>query len=114
MINIWILVTQRDISNCVIYFVALHVIMEVSNLYFNSLMGNKLKKVMEKAPKIKKRGRDIPFMGRTLFHKVARVIYKAFRAYYVSVIFYFMPFSVIFLQWFLDPESYNAKISGSH
>jgi len=114
MINIWILVTQRDISNCVIYFVALHVIMEVSNLYFSSLMGNKLKKVMEKPPKIDKRGRDIQFMKRSFFHKVARVIYKAFRAYYVSVIFYFMPFSVIYLQWFMDPDTYNASVRGGH
>lgn len=77
-------------------------------------MGNKLKKVMEKSPTIKNRGKEIKFMERTTFHKLARIIYKAIRAYYVSVIFYFMPFSVIYLQWFMDPDSYNAKISGGH
>ena len=78
--------------------------MEISNMYFESLKGNKLKEIMHHAPKCVKAGDDIKFSERTLFHKVARILYKVLRAFYVSVIFYFIPFSVMLVQWVAIPE----------
>lgn len=47
----------------------------------------------------KNRGRDIKFKNRSLFHKIARVVYKFMRSIYVSVIFYFVPFYIFFGEY---------------
>jgi hypothetical protein len=44
--NIVELSYQNNIQYCIVYFVALHVVMEVKNLYFESLKTNKLKEIM--------------------------------------------------------------------
>mmetsp|Transcript_12167 Transcript_12167/g.20511 ORF Transcript_12167/g.20511 Transcript_12167/m.20511 type:complete len:217 (-) Transcript_12167:89-739(-) len=98
-INLFMLTYQHTVSHCIIHFVALEVIMEVSNLYFESLMGNKLKAVMHHPPKIEHRGKDIKFAERSLFHKCARLFYKMLRCVYVGFLFYYVPFVVLFLQW---------------
>lgn len=72
--------------------------MELSTIYFESLMDNKLKVIMHHPPKFEKHCRDIKFSSRSVFHMFARVLYKLFRCIYVSAIFYFMPFAVIVLQ----------------
>jgi len=96
---------QHTVAHCIIHFVALEVIMDVSNMYFESLMSNKLKEVMHHPPKNTHKGRDIKWSERSFFHKVARLFYKALRCFYVSFIFYYVPFVVIFLQWFTEKGS---------
>ena len=86
------------------HFVALEIIMEVSNLYFESLIDNKLRKIMHHAPKLETKGRDIKFRDRTLFHKLGRILYKILRSIYVSLVFYFVPFAVLYLQWIMIPD----------
>ena len=102
-VNIYMLTYQHTVQHCIIHFVALEVIMEISNMYFESLKGNKLKEIMHHAPKCVKSGNQIKWEDRSLFHKVARLLYKVMRSFYVSVIFYFVPFSVLFLQWITVP-----------
>lgn len=106
-INIKLLSAQHTISHSIMHFVALEIIMEVSNLYFESLMNNKLKVIMHHPPKLTKKGKDIEFRERSMFHKFARIIYKFLRCLYVSVVFYFVPFFVVFLQWtvVVDPNA---------
>jgi predicted nucleic acid-binding Zn ribbon protein len=77
--------------------VALEVVMEISNMYFESLKGNLLKEVLHHPPEQVICGRDIEMKDRNCFHKCARVLYKFLRCFYVSIIFYFIPFSVMFL-----------------
>jgi predicted nucleic acid-binding Zn ribbon protein len=88
---------QHTVSHCIVHFVALEVIMDVSNMYFEALKGNLLKEVLHHSPEVVKCGSTIVFRERTCFHKCARVLYKVLRCLYVSVIFYFIPFSVLFL-----------------
>jgi hypothetical protein len=71
--------------------------MEVGNLYFESLKQNHLKGVMHHPPIAEKRGDEIKFMERSCFHKFARIWYKLFRMLYVGVVFYFIPFAVMYL-----------------
>jgi hypothetical protein len=73
--------------------------MEVGNLYFESLKENYLKNVMHHAPIADHRGQDIHFAERSTFHKIARVFYRVLRTFYVGVVFYFVPFSVMLIQW---------------
>lgn len=96
-INIMMLAFQHAVSDCIIFFVALKVIMLIGAMYMESLMDNPLQKVLEKPIRIKHRGIDIKFKERTCFHKIARILYKFTRGLYVGVIFYFAPFLVIFI-----------------
>ena len=73
--------------------------MEVSNLYFEALKNNTLKPMMHHPPESTHKGSEIKFSDRTLFHKIARVFYRILRAFYVGVVFYFIPFSVMYIQW---------------
>jgi hypothetical protein len=90
---------QHTVQHCIVHFVALEVVMEISNMYFESLKGNLLKEVLHHPPDMVKSGSDISMSDRSCFHKGARVLYKILRCFYVSVIFYFIPFSVLLLQW---------------
>mmetsp|Transcript_12166 Transcript_12166/g.20508 ORF Transcript_12166/g.20508 Transcript_12166/m.20508 type:complete len:144 (-) Transcript_12166:66-497(-) len=98
-INLYLLTYQHTVDHCIIHFVALEVIMEMSQLYLEALTDEKAKEVLHHHPKIVNRGKDIDFSKRSLFHKVARVIYKFMRAIYCSIIFYFIPFFVWFLNF---------------
>lgn len=71
--------------------------MDISNMYYESLKSNLLKGILHHPPKATNHGHDIVFSERSLFHKGGRVLYKLLRCLYVGVIFYFVPFSVLFL-----------------
>ena len=71
--------------------------MELSQIYQESLLDNKLEGVFHKHIELDTKGKMNGYKDRTLFHKIARYIYKIFRTIYVSVIFYFVPFLILLL-----------------
>jgi hypothetical protein len=100
-INITLLTNQHTVDHCIIHFVALEVIMEVSSLYYESLLHNKLTAILHHPPHIVNFHRNMKWEDRPCFHKFARVFFKCVRAIYVGVIYYYVPFIVIITQWFL-------------
>ena len=42
---------QKKVEYCIIYFVALHVIMEIPKMYFESLGDHQIKEVLHFSPK---------------------------------------------------------------
>jgi hypothetical protein len=107
-VNIYMLSFNHTIQHSIIHFVSLHVVMEVKNMYFESLKNSKLKEVMHHPPKAIHKGKDIDFSTRPLFHKFARVLYKLLRVLFVGVIFYFIPYSVLIVQFVVKYEKYDA------
>jgi hypothetical protein len=86
----------------------LHVISEVTEFYFEALASNNklLEKIEEYFPEKETRGKNVLFSQRTLFHKFARITYRTFRMFYTSVIFYFVPFLPILIQfWHIYPDA---------
>lgn len=86
--------------------------MQVQNFYLHAMMDNKLKQFVLSTPKperafitdddgysTRKSGKHIKYRERSCFHKVARLIYKFTRMIYVGYIFYFVPFTTLFLQF---------------
>ena len=86
--------------------------MQVQNFYLHAMMDNKLKQFVLSTPKperafiqsadgssMPKSGKHNKFRERSCFHKVARVIYKFTRMVYVGYIFYFVPYTTLFLQF---------------
>lgn len=96
IVNIYLLTYQHTVEHCIIHFVALEVIMEISKMYLESLQGNALKAVLHHPPQRKFNGRDIEFSKRSFFHQCARIIYQLTRTIYVGVIFYYVPFIVVY------------------
>lgn len=98
-INIYMLTYQPSVELSIIHFVALEVIVHFTHLYMEALMDDKLTHVAHHLPKADRRGVDINFSERTCFHKMARILYKILRAFYVSCIFYFVPYAILFVFW---------------
>lgn len=117
--------------------------MDVSNFYAEAMMENKLKEFVEEAPKpvrdklVKvegtddewremtdeddeetcewryKRGSDQSFGQRSCFHKLARIVYKLTRCLYVGVVFYFVPYATLFMQFgFSQSHAEKAALGG--
>jgi len=79
--------------------------MEIPKFYFEALGENHIKSIFHNPAIIEKKGIDIAMSDRSLFHKIARVLYRGLRVIYVSVIFYLVPFVVFFIQymWAMAP-----------
>lgn len=122
VINIYLLTYQHNVEHCIIHFVALEIIVEIGKMYLESLQKNPLKALLHHPPKITKFQKDFKEEKLSCFHKVARFLFVTIRTLYVSVIFYFVPFAVLFWQWatklegedFLDSNANHAKAGGSH
>lgn len=99
IINVYLLTYQHTVEHCIIHFVALEIIVEIGKMYLESLQGNALKAIMHHPPMREKAGHTIVFKNRGCFHKFARIIYLIIRTFYVGIIFYYVPFAVLFWQW---------------
>lgn len=163
-INITLLTYQHTTDHCIIHFVALEVIMDVSNFYAESMMENKLKDFVMEAPKPHrdriyfnnkdtndwqiieekrhdndegetwfitdpktgekrefnkdteewryKSGTDQFFGQRSCFHKLARMVYKLTRCFYVGLVFYFVPFATLFMQFGFSASAAEKNAAG--
>ena len=111
-INIYMLTYQHTIQHSIIHFVALEVVMEFTKLYYESLVDFKLKELMEEPCHRPRAGKDIVFSERSCFHKFARIFYRLLRIFYVSVVYYFIPYSVVLNHW-LTPDKFAAEKEGA-
>ena len=101
LVNMYLLAYQKKIEKCIIYFVALEVVVELPRIYFESMHGDeKLFEVFNHKVKVTKKGKDIKMSDRTHFGKVARVIYLFLRLFYVSIVFYCIPFAVMIFNYY--------------
>jgi hypothetical protein len=111
-LGVVLLTFQHSINHCIVHFIALHVISEVSCFYFEALAVNNsaMEVVKELYPKQEIKGKDINFFERSYFHMIARLVYKLVRAIYVSAIFYFIPFAsfMIHFMFYYPPEVEGA------
>merc|ERR1719223_1880443 len=110
-----LLAFQHSIQHSIIHFVALEMIMEFGVLYFESQshIGNKLTTLCHHHPVAKNKGADIVWADRSCFHKCARVLYRILRLYYISCIFYMLPFWMYFIL-FNSEGGDPARSHGHH
>ena len=112
LINIYMLAYQKSVEICIINFVALQAIAHVPFLYMGTISDDKLRLRLfsnNKSLKVTNRGEQIEWSQRTFHNKVERIIYKVHRSIYVSVIFYFSPFIVIWLQSNTEPGIFKSS-----
>ena len=82
------------VESCVANYITFKMAIELPSMFYSALADKAIKKVFEFPVERVNRGRDIQFMKRTCFHKIARVLYKVFRSLYVAIMFYMSPFFV--------------------
>ena len=106
------LIYQYRVDYCIIHFVALEIIVEIPGIYMASLINDKLKSRIFNTHnlEIENKGSDIDFWeDREFTNKIQRIIYKVNRAIYVSLIFYFCPFFVLYYYRLLDAGKFGTK-----
>jgi hypothetical protein len=52
VLNLYMLTFQHTIEHCIMHFVAFEVIVELGNIYFESLMNNKLTSIVHHPPRL--------------------------------------------------------------
>ena len=90
---------QTEVELCIIHFVALEVILELSKLYLEALNEPELKHILHQHYEVPIKGKDIKFRERPFIHQMFRVLYKVWRCLYVSIFFYFIPFFVYLVEF---------------
>ena len=107
-ISIYIIVSLSEVEEIIDYFIALKVVVLLPEIYREACCKELSEIVMEEA-KLKynedheadKKMKFTKQMWKTkgCKYRVARTVYRLLRGFYVSVVFYFVPFSVIFLNF---------------
>lgn len=120
ILNIYMLTFQHTIEHCIMHFVAFEIIVELGNIYYESLMNNKLTTIVHHPPKftseqVGESKLPRPFKERSCFHRLGRLIYKFIRCAYVSINFYMVPFAVIIWQFEANiPKNHGGEHGGGH
>ena len=141
--NIGVICTSIDPTELVFNFIALAIVAEFDNFIFESLKGETMKELVEKkfykrllvinhttSPKRKDeelstekdengdfRPLKLRFDARKPVNKLLFCIYKLVRAFYVSMFYYFLPFSAVILstllpigsRFYIPPTCTNTK-----
>lgn len=106
ILNATMLIGRKTVEKCIIDFVALVIVVDITQLYFavmsSGSQGGLDFKNFISTPVIKRNmSSELNFSDRSCCQKIYRVLYKVHRAVFVSVFFYFMPFAVIVLPFFV-------------
>ena len=101
IVNILLLCSQNTVMDCVLNFIALGVISEIDNMYYDSLKHAPLKKALEEPPKKKKDGIEY---DKTLGIRFFQLIYEIFSFVYRTYYYYFMAFTAVFLTLFFGEK----------
>lgn len=102
LVNIFLICQQNSVRDVIMNFIALGVIAEIDDIYARTFYSSKIKNDIEGGIKLiindKEPARSEytnPWRPTTIVHGITRTFYECY--YY-----YFMPFSVIAITYFLD------------
>lgn len=96
-----VMVFASEVYQEIVIVLIIAVAIKLPDMYFQSFSNNELKKVCDEELKVVVRGRFLPFSSRSSLNKVARMVYRVLRTLYVSLIYYFIPFAVLSLTFFM-------------
>ena len=104
--NVVLLTMQPDVLYTIVHFVTLHVIMEVTKMYNEALSEKFLIEELANKETVPKDRSEFyqPTSHRPFYYFIMKLSYNLLRGIYVSVVFYFVPFSAVMFQWALDKE----------
>ena len=109
LINSTVLVYQKSVEYSIVHFIALHVIMELPKMYMDAMGYTKLKEACKIHPPAGVKGRSVTtWRQRTCFKNMARFIHSFIQSVYVSCIYYFMPFFMMFLTYAFAKIKFNS------
>jgi hypothetical protein len=106
--NQFMLATRDDVSMCITFFVAFHVLTAIDNIYAESLSDPTLKEACEEPLKFKMRAKDIKFKDRQFGQQIIRVFFVVMNFFNAGVYYYWTPFLVNFLPYLRPGVSLKA------
>ena len=109
-LNLVNLSRYKKVEKCVIHFIVLKVVVDVQDSLYKTMADTKLKKVFGEKYTRDKDQQKVAWVDRSCFSKFGRVIYKVYRALYVSVVFYFVSILILVLLYFSQYPYVYIKI----
>ena len=107
IVNIFLICGQTEIMDTIFNFIALGVISEIDNYYYESLPPTRLKNFVQNDC-LKIKNRKLDFWERTRLGKALRIDYKLLRIFYVSLYYYFTPFITPMITYLVAGASKSA------
>ena len=101
LVNIVMICMQETIMDIVLNFIALGTIAQIDSIYSGALSDVPLKGAFEERLPIEHSSKTIPFCKRTNFGKLTHLSYKLWRIAYVSVYYYFTPYSTPLITYMI-------------
>jgi hypothetical protein len=92
IINIILICGQETIMDTIVNFIALGVIAEIDNYYYDALATSPFKQAVEEPLKVSHTSKSLPFEDRPRSGKCLRFNYRLIRIWYISAYYYFTPF----------------------
>ena len=102
---------MEQAERAILNFVVCKVIRDCSGLYYKTQVDNRMSKVFTVDIFRRKRSCEIAFADRPFSNKVFRIIYKVFRAVFVSFGYYYLAFTSTLWPFFLGWPYSTSTIS---
>lgn len=106
-LNVYLLAVYPTVFRILKHFLSLRVAVLIPGFFFGALNpSNRLREVFKVKLQRTNKSADIKFSDRSCFQKLIRILYKLIRGFYVSCIYYFIPFVVLGVQnvFLVKPE----------
>lgn len=98
-LNIYLLAVYPTVFRILKHFLSLKVAVLIPGFFFGALNSKYTLRDVFKAKIVKSnKGADINLSDRSCFQAVIRVLYKCIRGFYISVVYYFVPFILLSVQ----------------
>ena len=98
IVNTFQVCKETSLKDIVMNYIALGIISEIDDLYYNSLQNSPLKEAVSNPPAITRTSKSWSFFERPFMQMITRIIYKILRFLYVVVYFYLMPLITVVLS----------------
>ena len=99
IVNIGMLATRTDVEICITFFVAFHILVNIDNLYAESLDYFPLKRCVSSPLRFETSPQKQSWSSRTPSMKVLRIYIIVVELLYNSIYYYFMPFLVMWIPY---------------
>ena len=105
--NLFMLSTRTSVEYCITFFVAFHVLVSIDNIYAESLSNFPLKEAVEHPLEFERKPDSVKYSERDCGGKVKLFLHRFFYGCYNCAYYYFTPFLVNFVPYFVAGDLYS-------
>ena len=106
--------TRSSVADCITFYVAFRVLSSVDNIYAESLSDFVLTEAVEEPLIYEHDHKKIPFMERSLSHKIIRIVWRSINLFQNTMYYYFIPLIVNFIPYIFPAHGDYVPGGGGH